>query len=113
MKALRITSTVIMFILLTWMGLYRYYDYMILKDFTMSVYAPCNQNSEDCFIVTEESDVFFDFQYEPYKKVEISYSVMPKCLEEHTCEEFSCGELSECSTTFCSPETQEEGEVCI
>ncbi len=89
----------------------RYYDYVVKKNFLFDVAVECDPSSETCFVWDcDVNDPECDST--PYKKVEILAQNSPKCLEEHSCENFSCDGLEECSVTTCSDETLDEGEVC-
>lgn len=90
---------------------YRYYDYFIAKNISLYAFTPCSPDIENCFISSEES-AYFEFQLEPYKKIEILDKYAPTCLEEHTCENFSCDGIESCIVTYCSEETLEDGEYC-
>jgi hypothetical protein len=88
---------------------YRYKDYVIDRNFVLSVNTICDPSSELCFDpVTDYS--FNDF---PYKKVEIIAKNAPPCLEEHMCESFSCDNIDGCTVIYCSEETKWEGELCL
>jgi hypothetical protein len=89
----------------------RYYSYIIKKDYLLEANTTCDTATGDCFVADCNSDDP-DCDLAPYKKVEIVANEAPKCLEEHTCETFSCEGLEECSLTYCSDETIEEGERC-
>jgi hypothetical protein len=95
-------------------GVYRYYQYIIQKNFLITVNTVCSSIEEDCFYATS-TDV--NFGQNPYKKVIILKNVSPKCLEEHDCDSFSCANISNdphiCSTTYCSDETKTDGENCL
>jgi hypothetical protein len=89
----------------------RYYDYVIKEDYLLEVHTNCDSTSEACFVVDCDNEDP-DCDLTPYKKVEIVAHVAPKCLEEHTCEAFSCEGLGECYLTYCSDEVLEDGEKC-
>lgn len=78
----------------------------------MIIYTPCSPDSELCF-VTNEEDAYFEFQTKPYKKIEILDKFAPICLEEHTCENFTCHNIESCIETHCSDDTLEDGESCL
>lgn len=90
---------------------YRYHQYIGEKNFILEVNTICSPETESCFSPDTEGS-FDEF---PYKRVDILYGKAPKCLEEHTCEEFSCGDLPEnqCQITYCSEDTLMEGEECF
>lgn len=88
---------------------YRYNQYILDGDFILNVNVDCEQGEENCFDPSSDSS-FGDF---PYKKVEIFSRNAPKCLEEHTCGVFSCEGIKGCSVTYCSDETNLEGESCF
>ena len=90
----------------------RYFDYVWEKNTLIYVYAACDPTEESCFIVDNEDDAWLEFQLTPYKKVEIVEKYAPVCLEEHTCERFSCNNLETCEETLCSDDSLEDGESC-
>ncbi len=87
---------------------YRYKQYIIDKNFIIETISSCDKNTENCFNPSEEiSDV-------PYKKIRIVAKFTPNCLEEHTCEVFSCSMVKGfCEVTYCSKDTVAEGESCV
>jgi hypothetical protein len=91
---------------------YRYDQYVVQKNFLLEVNAVCNPASEACFVAdcSPTDDPFCDTT--PYKKVEILASEAPACLEEHTCESFSCDGIERCSITYCLDEIKEDWESC-
>lgn len=90
---------------------FRYYQYVIERNFTVLANISCDPTSEVCFVSDcSPEDVGCDLT--PYKKVSIRASDAPKCIEEHNCEAFSCDGISTCMITYCNDSTIEEGEVC-
>lgn len=91
---------------------YRFYGYMVQKDYVLYVNTACDPNTEACFDPNTDASV----DETPYKKVEITAKFAPACLGEHSCEEeFTCDSVSEqanCSITYCSEDTLEDGEQC-
>ena len=110
LKFLKLSFICLLVILIT-IG-YRFYDYVVDKNLILSIYTPCNPSTEECFI-TDEENAYFDFQLEPYKKVEIVDKYAPICLEEHNCENFVCDNIESCNITYCSEDTLEEWESCV
>jgi hypothetical protein len=90
---------------------YRYYQYVIERDFIVVANVSCDPAAESCFVADcdpEDSEC----DASPYKKIELVSAEAPHCIEEHTCEDFSCTSDS-CSVTECSEDTVEEGETCL
>lgn len=91
---------------------YRYHQYMTLGNYTIEVNTSCNSANEDCF-VSDCTEADLECDPSPYKKVQIIAHEAPKCLEEHTCEDFTCiASMSSCTIVHCSSESLSEGEVC-
>jgi hypothetical protein len=91
---------------------FRYDQYVIKKNFVLNVATTCRAQEKNCFVMacTVGED---DCDKTPYKKVTIKDYEAPKCLEEHTCESFSCDpKWSTCSIANCAEDTIEDGEVC-
>ena len=90
---------------------YRFENYIGDNNFYLYVSTSCNPEIESCFVVDcSEDEEGCDTT--PYKRVEILKSEAPACLEEHSCEDFSCDVDSDCTITTCSEENTEEWEVC-
>ncbi len=93
-------------------GVYRYFDYVTSRNFLMQVNIPCNPRAEVCFEKVNNDDDGDEY----YAKLQITEHLAPRCLQEHSCIDFSCPiELSEgdmCHVAYCSSETLEEGETC-
>lgn len=90
----------------------RFYDYYILKYIILSVYAPCDITTQKCFIAKDDASLYFDFQNQPYKKIEVLEYNAPICLQEHTCDFFTCNDIQNCTEVLCSDDTLEDGEMC-
>ena len=91
---------------------YRYYQYVINKNFTIDVNTSCDINKDKCFSYLEEDGTVS----EPYKKVTLLAKYALSCLEEHTCPNFSCPtdiKEDDCLTTYCSEDILDEGESCV
>lgn len=92
----------------------RYYDYVSNKNYIIKLNTVCDPEKELCF-KSESFDL--NFGYENYKKITILARYAPKCLEEHSCESFSCpSELSseECNIVYCEIDTiEDEAETCV
>lgn len=92
---------------------YRYQQYVIKEKFILKVNTACNSINESCFVADCSSEDDTECDVVPYKKVDILNAYAPKCLQEHSCSEFSCeSSESECSITYCSSDTVEFGEKC-
>jgi hypothetical protein len=90
---------------------YRYQQYVINRNFTLLVNTVCDSQTEKCFVMDcVEGEEGCDKT--PYKKVELVAKDAPQCLEEHTCTSFSCGKLENCTVSYCTEDTLEDGEVC-
>ena len=90
---------------------YRYYQYIIQKNFILEVNTICNPQIENCFDAIDD----LSFGQNPYEKVSVLAKYAPKCLEEHNCEGFSCQaglDTNFCLITYCSDETKVDGEEC-
>jgi hypothetical protein len=94
-------------------GGYRYYQYVIKKNFILEINTTCDPKTEKCFSPSTDLG-FFDTSY---KKIRIIENYAPKCLEEHSCESFNCPNnwqnTNICQTTYCSDDTKNEGEECL
>jgi hypothetical protein len=90
---------------------YRYYEYINQRNFLLDVNVSCNPETESCFVADCESGP--DCDETPYKKVEIIAHDAPACLEEHSCETFSCSGLVNCTVTTCSDNSLADGEKCV
>jgi hypothetical protein len=103
---------VIVFILIILIvGGYRYYQYINEKNFILEVNTICDSQTESCFDASED----LSFGQNPYEKVSILAKYAPKCLEEHTCDSFSCSAgltANQCEVTYCSDDTKVDGEEC-
>lgn len=101
----------ILFFLVFFVSGYRFYQYMIAENFPVHVNTSCDPSAESCFSVScTPGDTTCDSS--PYAKVIISDSDIPKCLEEHSCDRFSCGSIASCTESYCSSDTLEDGETC-
>jgi len=86
--------------------------YYVFKNFTLYTFTACNQLHDKCFLSNQEHSGF-SFYNKPYKKVKIVAHKAPSCLNEHTCDDFSCTDNdTSCTITFCSLNSVEKGEVC-
>lgn len=86
--------------------------YFIQRNYSLSVFTSCDVEKFDCFVADPEvGDP--TYQSGPYSKVEIVAKFAPACLDEHTCQNFTCDGFSEgCKITYCSEDSKEEGESC-
>lgn len=92
---------------------YRYKQYYLDRNFLIEVNTVCDIESENCFVADCSIEEDPDCDDTPYKKVKILANEAPACLEEHTCEVFSCEEKENCSVIYCSDESLEDGERCF
>ena len=98
-------------LILTVVG-FRYSEYVIHRNFTMDVYAPCDPLTETCFVSSCLPAENPGCPVGPYKKIEIKNADAPRCLENHQCTSFSCEGIVSCTTTYCSTESVGDGESC-
>jgi hypothetical protein len=113
MKRQTIYFFVILIALIFIVGGYRYYQYMVEKNFVLELNVICHPENENCF---SSSDPDINFGQNPYEKVEIIAKYAPKCLEEHTCNDFSCLpslDNGKCKITYCSEAIKVDGEECV
>jgi hypothetical protein len=100
-------------VIFLFVGGYRYYQYILEKNFILEIDTVCDSNTEKCFSPSTD----MSFLDAPYKKVKIIASLAPKCLEEHNCETFYCPtgmeDTNKCQITYCSNETKIDGEECL
>lgn len=86
--------------------------YYVAKDYPFHVFTACNPAVENCFVADPNSSDP-TFQSGTYEKVTIDAAHAPRCLEQHTCTDFSCDGLgAACSITYCSHDALETGESC-
>ena len=91
----------------------RYYHYVDQRDFLLDVDMACDPSTEQCFVSDCSPEDNPNCDTSPYKYVEILASNAPRCLEEHSCDSFSCDpDDTTCSITYCNEETISEGETC-
>ena len=99
--------------IIVFVGGYRYYQYMIERNFTIEVNMICDSQTKNCF--TSSNDL--GYGQDPYEKVTLTARYAPQCLEEHTCDSFSCPSILEkssiCEVTYCSNDTKDDGEECM
>jgi hypothetical protein len=90
-----------------------FYRYYIIKNYSVHVFVKCDPEKHSCF--TADPDTADPaFQNKFYAKVEMLSTNAPACLEEHTCEDFSCDELAgPCNIEYCSSDTISDGENCV
>ena len=89
---------------------YRFYDYRIKENYFIEVNAPCDISTEKCF----QSDGTANNDAGPYKVVDILKKYAPDCLEEHSCQDFTCSVDSKyCTIRYCDVNTNKEGEKCV
>jgi hypothetical protein len=91
---------------------FRYQQYMVQRNFTLDVNVACVAGEQGCFAMDCSPEESEDCDTATYKKVNILASEAPQCLEEHSCEAFSCTGLANCSIILCDDESIEDGEMC-
>jgi hypothetical protein len=91
---------------------FRYQEYVLYRHFPMTVYAPCNALEEKCFVSSCSPEEDIGCPIGPYKKIFIQNSDAPHCLENHSCDSFSCDGIASCETTYCGDDSVEDGESC-
>jgi len=86
--------------------------YFVLKDYQLVTFTECNTDTHSCFTNDPNFDGF-SFYSVPYAKVNIYAPDAPACLDEHTCQGFSCDNRGEdCLVIYCSEDNLDEGEIC-
>jgi len=85
--------------------------YYLNKGYPIHAVIACNPTMHTCF-VADPATADPAYQTEPYAKVVIDNANAPKCLDEHTCTDFSCIGITGCSIEYCSASTTEDGESC-
>ncbi len=94
-------------------GAYKYKEFVIDRNFDIFAHVTCDPESESCFVAdcSPEDDPECDLT--PYKKVLKPAKNIEKCGPSEECPELSCDENETgCTTTYCSSETIDEGEIC-
>lgn len=90
---------------------YRYYDFSVARNYHINAHVPCDPASELCFAADcAPDDASCDAT--PYAKVQILAHEAPHCIEDNSCESFSCDGYSSCTKTDCTADTLEDGEIC-
>jgi hypothetical protein len=97
---------------------FKYKQFFLDKDFLFMAQVNCDPATEQCFRVIcdgecDNSSKFIFNDGSPYKYIELPARNVPQCLVETTCPDFECKESDDCSITYCSEETLEDGEECI
>jgi hypothetical protein len=104
---------VLIILVVVFVIMYRYDQYIIKKNFILEVSISCDSSKETCFVMDCSVDIDPDCDKNPYKKIKISATYAPICLEEHTCDDFTCDNLNDCSTLICSDDNKESWETCL
>lgn len=91
---------------------YRYDQYVFKKNYVVNAAAPCDAAMNSCFAAdcSPEEDASCDTT--PYEKVTLPAADAPDCLLENSCSQFDCSNANQCTITYCTPDTAEDGEVC-
>jgi len=105
---------VIFFALVVILAVWKFYVFVVKKDFIITNHISCDPTYESCFAtICEEGDTECDT--EPYKKIEKNAKNIPLCDKNDptNCEELTCGQSEpDCVIILCSEETSEDGEKC-
>jgi hypothetical protein len=89
-----------------------YLRYYAARDYQLHVFSVCDPSLHSCF-VDDPSKADPTFQTGPYDKILIDAAHAPSCLDEHTCQNFSCDSVGgSCSVQYCSLDALEAGESC-
>lgn len=91
---------------------YRFYDYVLKKNYAVIVHTSCDPSINKCFFSDCKPEVV-GCDVGPFEKVEIRAFNAPTCLLEHTCGSFTCANRDQCIITFCNDNNINEGESCI
>ena len=106
---------VVFFTLVVVLSVWKFYVYVIKKDFIVTNYISCDPVYESCFVADcEEGDDECDT--EPYKKIEKNAKNIPFCDKNNVenCAELNCEEgENDCVITNCSEDVLEDGEKCV
>lgn len=103
------TGLAVVFLIVFCVSFFRYYEYVVNKDFYVYATTTCDPTLRECFVYECLEE---DCEEVPYAKVDILASEAPQCLLENSCEVFSCNGRTSCEITYCSEEHLEEGEIC-
>jgi hypothetical protein len=91
---------------------FKFSQYTVQENYILYALITCDPTTHNCFTTdcdpeNEECDT------STYKKVEMTANAAPACVKENNCEEFACeSDDPNCSETYCSEDTLEEGERC-
>ncbi len=99
---------IVVLLALSIVGINRYRNYIFDRNFFIAVNVPCDVDIESCFDGSSDSS----FDDHPYKKILIKANQAPTCLQEHSCEFFSCVGLNNCEEVQCSERDIVEEEFC-
>jgi len=91
---------------------YRYEAYVARQAFTVNAAAPCDPSLHACFAADCSPVEDASCDTSPYEKVALPAAQAPDCLLENSCDSFSCDASDDCTVTYCSADTAEDGEVC-
>jgi len=92
---------------------YRYDQYLVARNFVLTVDAPCDPSTQTCFISDCSPTTDLSCDTTTYEKVVMNDAYAPKCLEEHSCDNFTCPAADKtCAITFCSKDALADGETC-
>ena len=92
---------------------FRYEEYVVRREFTLLVNAPCDPSVHICFVSDCSPKEDPGCYVGPYEKVEILSREAPVCLEERACSSFTCDSYKQCSISFCDESSLENGESCV
>lgn len=89
---------------------YTYWKIFVARDYQIEVQVPCDQDTENCFLRTEE-----DGATTTYKLLNRNASRIPACdpATDNTCRALLCeSNEPDCTITTCSSDNLPDGETC-
>jgi hypothetical protein len=95
----------------------KYVQLFVQKDFDVFAYVNCDPAAEECFQYDcedwcEDAGPWKFYEGDPYKKLKLSASDAPACLEAMECLDYTCADIDgPCETIYCSEETVDVNTV--
>jgi hypothetical protein len=94
-------------------GVYKYKEFVIDKNFDIYTHISCNPQTEECFVQDCSIETDPECDLNPYKKITKSAKNILECVDGADCPELKCEQNEEfCEITVCSEASIEDGEVC-
>lgn len=90
---------------------YRFKEYFFEKNFLVATTLPCDPAKHLCFTIECPEDE--TCERGPYKKIVAPRFQVPECLEERTCQDFTCRPELGCREISCSYLDRMKGEICV